>query len=234
MKAFLLAAGLGTRLRPLTDQTPKCLVPVCGRPLLSIWLSFFRENGIDEVLINTHHLADQVAAWVAQEKSPVRVHLAHEEQLLGSAGTVLRNWPFVEGEESFCVFYADNLVQFDLSEIMSFHREHEGPLTMALFETAHPEQCGIVQLDQLGMVLQFTEKPSQPQSRLANAGIYIARPALRGYLPRHVPADFGMHVLPALVGMARGKRLTGYIRDIGTPETYELAQKEWRSIMPSR
>jgi mannose-1-phosphate guanylyltransferase len=229
MKAFILAAGLGTRLRPLTDFTPKCLLPVCGRPLLSIWLSFCLQNGIDEVMINTHHLAAKVEKWAAEEKSSVRVHLIHEPELLGSAGTVLRNWEFVAEEPSFFVFYADNLVRFDLSEILSLHQSHSGPLTMALFETSRPEQCGVVQLDPLGRIVEFAEKPSQPKSNLANAGIYIARSTLREYLPHHVPADFGMHVLPKLVSLARGKRLTGYLRDIGTPETYELAEKEWES-----
>ena len=231
MKAFLLAAGLGTRLRPLTDHTPKCLLPIGGQPLLSIWLSFCSENGIDEVFINTHHLAEKVRDWAAKENTPVGMHLVHEPELLGSAGTVLRNWDFVAGEDSFFIFYADNLVRFDLSEIVSFHQTHSGPLTMALFETPRPERCGVVQLDSSGRILEFAEKPLQPKSNLANAGIYIARASLRDYLPHHIPADFGMHVLPELAGVAYGKRLTGYLRDIGTPEAYELAQEEWGNLL---
>ena len=104
---------------------------------------------------------------------------------------------------------------------------------MGLMEAPRPEQCGIVELDPSGRILEFMEKPSHPKSNLANAGVYIARPSLRDTLPRHIPADFGMHVLPVLAGIACGKRLRGYLRDIGTPETYKLAQEEWRNILPA-
>src|ERR1035438_711872 len=108
MKAFLLAAGNGTRLRPLTDTIPKCMVPIQGMPLLGIWLEWCRHNGIDEVLINVHAHPDAVAAYLGGEFG-VKVTISEEKELLGSAGTLLANREFVEGEEEFAVLYADVL-----------------------------------------------------------------------------------------------------------------------------
>lgn len=103
MKAILLAAGVGSRLRPLTDHTPKCLVPVGGRPLLAIWFDALVRHGVTEVLLNTHHLADRVGEFVATHTPRgLRVTLFHEPVLLGSAGTVKANRDFVAGEASFC------------------------------------------------------------------------------------------------------------------------------------
>jgi mannose-1-phosphate guanylyltransferase len=114
-KAFLLAAGRGERLRPLTDKIPKCLVPIGGRPMLSIWLDLLEYHDITDVLINVHHLPQVVLEFVKQYRGPVNIRTFHEEKLLGSAGTIRENRDFVEGEESFWVFYADNLTSADLT-----------------------------------------------------------------------------------------------------------------------
>src|ERR671933_1076253 len=117
MKAFLLAAGLGTRLRPVTDTVPKCMVEVGGRPMLDIWLDALAKAGVDEVLVNTHHLPGVVEAHVAGRSGPPAVRLSHERVLLGSAGTLLANKDFVAGEDMFLVVYADNLTDFDLAHL---------------------------------------------------------------------------------------------------------------------
>jgi mannose-1-phosphate guanylyltransferase len=109
MKAFLLAAGNGTRLRPLTDSVPKCLLPVRGVPLLEIWLNNCKAAGITDVLVNTHAHAETVRKFAAAQKSGVRIRIAEEPELLGSAGTLAKNREFVSGEESFVVLYADVL-----------------------------------------------------------------------------------------------------------------------------
>jgi len=110
MKAFLLGAGVGSRLRPLTDHTPKCLVPVRGRPLLAIWFDALVRHGVSEVLLNTHHLPGRVREFVeTSTPTGLRVTLFHEERLLGSAGTVAANRDFVAGESSFFVIYAKSV-----------------------------------------------------------------------------------------------------------------------------
>ena len=226
-KAFLLAAGLGTRLRPLTDKIPKCLLPIQGTPLLSIWLSACEQLGIEEVLINTHHFAQEVRNWAQQQKSTVRIHLFQEENLLGSAGTIAANRNFIGGDDDFFIFYADNLVRANWEALKSFHLRHTGVLTMALFRTPKPASCGIVSLDESGRITAFEEKPSHPKSDLANAGIYLARSGLFELLPRRPVMDFGKDVIPGLAGQACGCLLDGYILDIGTPENYQRALVEW-------
>jgi mannose-1-phosphate guanylyltransferase len=230
-KAFLLAAGLGTRLRPLTERVPKCLVPIGGRPLLSIWLEVCERLGLREVLINTHHLADQVQSWVRSLQSPVRIRLFHEPVLRGSGGTLADNRDFIRSGEDFYIFYADNLVAVDLTPLERFHRTHDGALTLGLFRAPEPERCGIVALDAAGRVENFEEKPQKPRSNLANAGIYLARSELFDYLPKDRFLDLGHDVLPGLAqaGKVWGTVLPGYIRDIGTLESYWRAQQEWPS-----
>jgi mannose-1-phosphate guanylyltransferase len=227
-KAFLLAGGLGTRLKPLTDRVPKCLVPVNGAPMLSIWLGICEELGIREVLINTHHLADQVEAWAARQvTSPIRIHLVHEPELLGSAGTVAANMDFVKDEDDFFVFYADNLVHTDFDALKVFHQSHNSPLTVALFHTPRPWNCGIASLDSHSRITCFEEKPAHPQSDLANAGVYVGRRQLYRFLPRQGFADFATDIFPQLIGEMRGFVISGDVLDVGTPENYEETLREW-------
>lgn len=229
-KAFLLAAGLGTRLRPLTQTVPKCLVPVDGKPLLRIWLDICEGLGVRDVLINTHHLAEEVRAWAKRERTSVRIQLSHEPELLGSAGTVSANRDFIEGEDDFFVFYADNLVHGDLEALKLFHQRHSGVLTLALFRSPNPQACGVVTLDESGCVTSFEEKPSRPRSNLANAGLYVARRRILDYVPRSGFADFGKDILPGLVGRMWGTILDGYLLDVGTPQSYQKAQVEWPRV----
>jgi mannose-1-phosphate guanylyltransferase len=230
-KAFLLGAGLGTRLRPLTDSVPKCLMPIGGRPLLNIWLELCEGLGIEEVLINTHYRAEQVERWVATQHSPVRIRLAYEPRLLGSAGTVAAHRDFVAGTGSFFIFYADNLVRSDLRLLAEFHAGHQGAITLGLFRASCPSECGIVSLDKTGLITNFEEKPSKPASDLANAGIFVAREEIFGLLPANRGfADFGLDVLPQLLGKMYGRLLSGYLIDIGTPENYRRAQVEWSGL----
>ena len=204
MKAFLLAAGHGTRLRPFTLHTPKCLVPVNGKPLLGIWLESLHQLGVREVLINTHHLAEKVFEFVHSLSTPLRVHLAHESELLGSAGTLVRNRWFVETEAFFWIIYADNLTTANLGTLLQFHKETDSFLTLGLFQTETPSQCGIVTLDAEGRIVDFIEKPSDPRGNLANAGIMLASPSLLDQIPQRRPCDLALDVLPNLVGKIHG------------------------------
>jgi len=226
MKAIILAAGLGTRLRPITLTTPKCLVPINGVPLLELWLRDCERAGVDAVLVNTHHLAERVEEFVAARRG-VPVTLAYEPTLLGSAGTIAANWSFVDGGESFLVVYADNLTTFRLSELVAFHATHDQIASIALFRSPNPSACGVVEMDGTGLVTGFWEKPANPRGNLANAGLYVFRRAVRPYLPAAVPADVGGLLMPALVGHAKGLPISGYFVDIGTLENYYSAQADY-------
>src|SRR5687768_3584495 len=174
IKALLLPGGLCTRLRPLTDHTPKCLVPIAGRPLLDYWFDAFAAAGIHDVLINTHHLRDKVRAYIDQHNAAGRFRITEffEPTLLGSAGTIHANPNFIEGGDTALIVYADNLSNVDLSSMLRFHHLHGDPMTMLLFHAPNPEKCGIAQLDSGSRVVEFVEKPTSPKGNLANAGIY--------------------------------------------------------------
>ncbi len=229
MKAFLLAAGLGTRLRPITDIVPKCLVPVCGKPLMAIWLELLGRHGVHEVLINTHYLAAQVGRFLERWCGPPQVRIVHEGVLLGSAGTIARNWDFVAAEDDFLVCYADNLTDIDLSRLLLSHRRQPCLGTMALFRSDRPRECGIAELDGRGVLVGFEEKPRAPRTDYANAGVYVFSPAIRSLLPASAPSDIAKDLVPACLGRLRGWLWDGLLIDIGSPEAYERAQAGWAS-----
>jgi mannose-1-phosphate guanylyltransferase len=227
MKAFLLAAGEGRRLRPLTATIPKCLVPINGIPLLAFWLQLCHKHGILDVLINLHHLPQQVEAFLSSDDSGVNVVTTYEKYLLGSAGTVASNRHFVMGERDFFILYADNLTNVDLEKMLRFHQRRHSLFTMGLFRTSTPEEKGVVTLNEEHVIIDFVEKPLQPRSNLVNAGIYIASQELYHYLPGGNFLDFGFDVFPKLLGKMYGYLIQEYLLDIGTPETYQQAQQEW-------
>jgi mannose-1-phosphate guanylyltransferase len=231
MKAFLLAAGEGRRLRPLTDTVPKCLVPIGGTPLLAIWLTMLERGGVSEVLVNLHYAHDRVRAFLDGWRSPLRVRTTYEPALLGSAGTVLANREFVRGEDSFLVAYADNLTTLDLERMAAFHDATTTALTLGVSPTDRPSQKGTVVLDERGRVVLFEEKAPQPRSNLANAGVYLARQRTFDYFPPAMPAsgvlDFGFDVLPRMVPDLTAYQVEELLIDIGTLEDYARAQELW-------
>jgi mannose-1-phosphate guanylyltransferase len=229
VKGFLLAAGLGTRLRPLTETTPKCLLRIDGVPLIDIWLDAFEEAGVDEVLVNLHHLPDLVRHHLDARTSPPRVRTFFEPILLGSAGTLIANRRWVEGEDMFLACYGDNLTDFELGQLIDYHRTTGAIATLTVFHAEQPSACGILEIDPSGRVVGFTEKPTNPVSDLANAGIYAFDPAMLDEISGPPPRDIGYDLLPRLVGRAYALPINGYLRDIGTPDAYRRANEEWCS-----
>ena len=227
MKAFLLAAGLGTRLQPITNTIPKCLVPVAGKPMLAYWFDLFRKHGITEVLINLNHFPEQVKAYINNTITDLKVTLVNEDILLGSLGTLIHNNKFVENEESFFVFYADTLTNLNLQEMLEIHKQSLKPFTMGLFHSNDPKSCGIVTLDQSGCVLDFEEKPTAPKSDLANAGIYIMNVDLfnKVKLNDKKLLDIAFDLLPQLVNQMQGYEIKDFVLDMGTHSNLTLANE---------
>ena len=126
MKAFLLAGGLGTRLRPITYKIPKCLVSINGKPLLKWWIKLFEKHGINHVLINLHHLAEQVENFIRNYDTDIQFELFYEECLLGSAGTIRANKSFIDNTK-FLIAYADNLTNFNITQFLEYHNSHDLP-----------------------------------------------------------------------------------------------------------
>ena len=169
MKAFLLAAGIGSRLRPITENIPKCLVPINGHSLLYYWLKLFEQHGIDEVLINLHHLPDlvfqffdenefdliyylshhsRVFQFLDENEFDLKIHTVFEQELLGSGGTIRNNFDFVCKDDEFLICYADNLTNMNLGRMIDFHRSKCPFLTLGLFYTSNPLKCGIAEVDE--------------------------------------------------------------------------------------
>ncbi len=227
-KAVLLAAGLGTRLRPLTNHVSKCLVPIAGRPLLDYWIEQIAQADVSEALINTHHLAAQVREYIEQvnDRSGLRLIESYEPQLLGSAGTIAANPDFADGADDIIIIYADNFSDVNVSEMLAFHRQHDDPVTMLLFHAPNPPACGIAELDAQNRIIRFEEKPKQPVGDLANAGVYVFDAEAYRQIAAMNVFDLGFDVLPKFVGKMRGWVWEGYHRDIGIYETYLPAQRD--------
>lgn len=230
MKAFLLAAGLGTRLRPITDSIPKCMVEIDDRPLLDIWLDTLCRAGVDEVLVNLHYLPEVVTAHLDDRAGAPAVRTFFEPELLGSAGTLRANRQWVEGEEMFLVCYADNLTSFELRGLIDAHRQWRPVATLTAFHSRNPSAGGVLEVSPDGQVVGFQEKPAAPASDLTNAGMYAFHPAVLDEIDSTLPVDIGYHLLPRLVGRARAVPVECYFQDIGTVEAYQRARKEWPAM----
>ena len=230
MKAFILAAGSGTRLRPITDTTPKCLLPIRGVPLLKIWLENCVTAGITEVLVNVHSHAGQIRNFATQQRDALRVCIAEEHQLLGSAGTLAENRGFVAGEEAFFVLYGDVLTNVSLADMIAFHRQKNQLATLGIHPAPDPTQCGIVTAGQDGIVTDFVEKPARSNSNWAFSGVMIASPKILECVPGQRPSDIGFHLLPRLIGRMAAYQISAYLLDIGTLSSYKAAQSSWPGL----
>lgn len=230
MRALLLAAGLGTRLGPLTDYLPKCLVPIHGRPLLDYWMELLVTHGVEHVLVNTHHLAPLVSRFVSRSGWAKHITIVYEDQLLGTGGTILANREFLDGD-SFMVAHADNLSIFDVSAFAAAHRSRPAgtDLTMMLFETQDPRTCGIVELDETGVVQRFHEKSPDAPGNLANAAVYMVEPSIIRILSAAGTAeiDLSTAVLPGMMGRIWTWRNASYHRDIGTVASWIQANRDF-------
>ena len=227
-RALLLAAGLGTRLRPLTLHTPKCLVPIAGEPLLSRWLSKLENAGCEAVLVNTHYLSEQVTSFLQGWHSEgMHVEFVHEHELLGTAGTLLANKSFFDAATGLLI-HADNLMADDLSGLLAAHveRPEKCLLTMLSFLTDQPTSCGILEIDPQGVVIGFHEKVANPPGNFANGALYAFDPSFLDYLNKMTPApsDFSTEVIPMLMGRIQSWHTNQPYLDIGTPEALDKAQ----------
>jgi mannose-1-phosphate guanylyltransferase len=168
-----------------------------------------------------------VRRHLAARQEPPAVRAVYEPELLGSAGTLSANRQWVASEELFLACNADNLTDFDLRSLVDAHLHQGAIATLTVFHSPNPSAGGVVELDAVGRVTGFVEKPTQPVSDLVNAGMYAFHPSLLDEITGAPPKDIGYDLLPRLVGRARAVLVEGYFRDIGTPEAYRLAREEW-------
>ncbi len=232
MKAFILAAGLGTRLRSLGLDVPKVMVPIGGKPLLQHHLEMLRDQGIREFIVNLHHLPEKITDYFGDgSRFGVSLAYSHEPQLLGTAGAVKKMEDDLRGG-TFLVMYGDNLVRLRFAPLLEFHRARKAWATVALFESAEPWTGGVVETEPNGRVRRFVEKPDRKEisTNLISAGILVLEPAVLDAIPAGQFCDFGKDVLPKLVAAGQpvyAMKPRAYIADVGTPERLQKAQADF-------
>ncbi len=229
IKALLLAAGLGTRLRPLTLTTPKCLVKVNGIPLLSYWIKKLENLGCDEVIINTHYLSEKVTKFLEDYKSTsLKIVISHEPELLGTAGTLLKHLDFFENSTGLLI-HADNFTTDDLSAFITNHylRPKDCILTMLTFDTDNPSCCGIVQKDKFGRVIRFYEKSKKDYGICANGAIYAFDREFIEFVRgiSYEISDFSIDILPLMLGKIFSWHTLEVYLDIGNELSLKRANK---------
>jgi mannose-1-phosphate guanylyltransferase len=206
---MILAAGAGTRLRPLTDRMPKCMVPIGGKPLLEHTIEWLHGYGVSEIAINLCYMPGAVMEHFGDGRRwGVRITYSLEEDALGTAGGVRKMAGFFDGP--CLVWYADNLSRCRIDRLIEQHRDHAGLATIALFQRDDVSQSGIVGMDESGRITRFLEKPRPEEvfSHWVNAGIYILEPSVLECILSCGAPDFGRDVFPRFI--AAGQPLYGY------------------------
>ena len=233
MKAMLLAAGRGMRLRPLTDDRPKCLMPLAGRPLIDWQLSWLKKHGVTECVINLHYLADLVRDYIDDgRRFGLTVHYSFEPELLGTAGAVKKMQDFFA--EPFYVIYSDNFSQWDIQRLKSAYQTHHANATVAVHWREDVTQSGMIEMNHDNRILRLVEKPKVEEvtSHYVSAGFFYLNPRVVDYIPEGEFCDFGFHVIPAM--LKAGEKLHAVKMDqpiigIDTKEAYiradEMAHK---------
>ena len=221
MKAVVLVGGEGTRLRPLTETTPKPLLPFMNRPFLAHVLDHLAAHGVEEAVCSSPYLESTFHGFLESRRDALpAVRWITEPEALGTAGAVAGAKPHLDGP--FLVLNGDILTDLDLSALLRFHREREAIATITLTEVADARPFGLVETDDDGRVLAFREKPSEPVAATVNAGTYVLDPeALEAIPPGKVSIE--RETYPLLIERERpvyGFIGKGYWRDLGTPQAY--------------
>jgi mannose-1-phosphate guanylyltransferase/phosphomannomutase len=227
VKAVVMAGGEGTRLRPLTSNQPKPMVPIVGKPCMEHIVDLLRTHGFDDVIVTVAFMPQAIRGYFgAGESQSVSIRYSVEESPAGTAGSVKLAEEALD--EVFLVISGDALCDIDLGDLVRFHREKGGVATLGLKSVPNPLEFGIVVTDEEGRIERFLEKPSWGQvfTDTINTGIYVLEPEVLRYIPTDRPYDFSKELFPLLLEM--GKPLYGYIaegywQDIGNLDQYRQA-----------
>jgi len=234
-KAMVLAAGKGTRLMPLTLDTPKPLLPVGDVPIIIRQINWLKQHGITEVVINLFRMGEKFQAELGDgSRFGIDISYSIEDNLLGTAGGLKRMEHLFD--ETFSVIYSDILTDFNLLDMMEFHKNRKALMTINIIQTTKSWEVGIVELDTDGRLKSFTEKPEPgaETSNLSNGGIYILEPDIFKYIPADSFCDFGFHIIPKLLQAnlpVYGYELhpDDYLIDVGNIEKYQQADRDVRN-----
>jgi len=235
IRAMILAAGFGTRLRPLTDHTPKPLLEVGGRPMIAYPLLLLRSAGITETLINLHHLGEQVRSTLGDGRGyGVRITYSEENPILDTGGAI-KKAEGVLGGDTFVILNADTIVDLDLGAMLAFHRERGGIGTMLLRRDPEVSRYGAIEVDATDRIRRFLGFPSQvdqPLEPLMYGGVWILEPRVFDYME---PGIFSItkQTAPALLRAGEplyGYRYSGYWRVLDTPDGLDAGRRELATV----
>src|SRR5437667_1859303 len=227
MKAVVMAGGEGTRLRPLTSNQPKPMVPIVGKPCMEHILELLREHGMTDVIVTVAFLPQAIRSYFGEgDTLGMSIGYSVEESPLGTAGSV--RLAAKQLDETFLVISGDALCDVDLSALVAFHRERGAAVTIGLKSVDNPLEFGIVVTDDEGRIERFLEKPSWSQvfSDTINTGIYVLEPEVLRHVPTDRPYDFSKELFPYLLEMGRplyGYVFDGYWQDIGNLDQFRQA-----------
>jgi mannose-1-phosphate guanylyltransferase len=230
MKALFLAGGFGTRLKPITNDLPKPMVPIMGKPLLERNVESLKKHGIDEVVLSTCYKPHKIEKYFEDGKRlGVKISYISEDVPLGTAGAIKNAQRFFD--DTFLVFNADILSDIDISEMISFHKAKGALATIAVTQVDNPSAYGVIEHDQNGFITAFKEKPQPHEScsNLINAGVYIFEPQLLNEIPCGRAVSIERETYPLL--LQKGFKIAVYNRcsywlDLGTPGKYLKAHKD--------
>ena len=227
MKAVVMAGGEGTRLRPLTSNQPKPMVPIVGKPCMEHIVELLRKHGFDDIVVTLAFMPQAIRSYFgAGESHGVSIRYSVEESPAGTAGSVKLAEDALD--ERFLVISGDALCDIDLAKLVRFHEEKEALATIGLKGVDNPLEFGIVVTDEDGRIERFLEKPSWGQvfTDTINTGIYVLDPEVLRHVPTDRPFDFSKELFPLLLEMGRplyGDVVDGYWQDIGNLDQYRQA-----------
>ena len=227
MKAMILAAGFGTRLRPLTNKVPKPMVPILNRPILEHTIHLLRSHGILDITVNLHHLPEIIQKYFGDGKGfGVHLHWSHEPEILGTAGGIKKAQPFLDGE-SFLVINSDVVVDIDLSKVIAFHKAQGSALTLVVREGDSPEQCDPIEVDSNDRIVHMvgTSSMNMPDdtTRVLFTGIQVMEPDIFDRIPENKFYGTTTDVFPGMLedGLPMFAYWhSGYWKDVGTIQSY--------------
>lgn len=236
MKAMILAAGVGSRLDPLTRNVPKPMVPVVNQPVMEHIVKLLVRHGFTDIVANTHYLADQIEGYFNDGNSlGANMIFNREAELLGTAGGLKRvseNFDFFDLNETFVVVGGDDLTNIDLSAMLRFHHSKKSLATIGLATVSDPSQFGVVVLEEGGRISRFVEKPAPgtAPSNLVNTGVYLFEPQILDFIPSGKFHDFGKEVFPFLLQQKEafyGYSTGDYWRDVGNLSEYRESHDDF-------
>ncbi len=240
MKAMILAAGYGTRLLPLTNEKPKPVMPILGKPLLGHTLELLQKAGVNEVVVNLHHLPEEIEERLGSgEQYGLKIIYSHEPEILGSGGGLKKAEPFLK-DETFFLINGDILFDMDLKQIFQFHRQKKAFATMVLRRDKKAKEYGAIGIDENGRIRQFLGEPDCNGAELQElmfTGVHVLEPEIFDYLP---PANTFSNInrigYPKLLTKKNifGYPFDGYWRECGNPEEYFQTNMELLKKSPQK